>query len=110
MTETGRSYYIALSLCLLCIVITFGLPWEYQIYTGQGVTGLHSPAYWGVYLTNFVFWIGISPSGTLLSAILFITQTPWRRSIYRSAEAMTFFSVLTAAIFFFFHIRRPCNF
>src|SRR3989338_1001874 len=109
MTETGRSYYIALSLCLVGIVITFGLPWVYQIYTGQGVTGLHSPAYWGVYLTNFVFWIGISHSGTLLSAILFITQTPWRRSIYRSAEAMTFFSVVTAATMVFVHMGRPWN-
>lgn len=109
MTETGRSYYITLSLCLVGIVITFGLPWVYQIYTGQGVTGLHSPAYWGVYLTNFVFWIGISHSGTLLSAILFITQTPWRRSIYRSAEAMTFFSVVTAATMVFVHMGRPWN-
>src|SRR3990172_6392192 len=110
MTETGRSYYIALSLCLVGIVITFGLPWVYQIYIGQGVTWLQTPAFWGVYLANFVFWIGISHSGTLLSAILFITQTPWRRSIYRSAEAMTFFSVLTAAIFVFVHMGRPWNF
>ena len=110
MTETGRLYYIFLFLSMAGVVVLWGLPWAYQIYTGQGVTGLQTPAFWGIYLANFIFWIGISHSGTLLSAILFITQTPWRRSIYRSAEAMTFFSVLTAAIFVFVHMGRPWNF
>lgn len=110
MTCTGRGYYIALALSFIIAVLAWGLPWVYQIYAGQGVTGLQTPAFWGVYLANFVFWIGISHSGTLLSAILFITQTPWRRSIYRSAEALTFFSVLTAAIFVFVHMGRPWNF
>jgi Ni/Fe-hydrogenase subunit HybB-like protein len=110
MTTTGTAYYIALISSMLVFAGFWLLPWAYQIYQGQGVTGLQTPAFWGIYLANFVFWIGISHSGTLLSAILFITQTPWRRSIYRSAEAMTFFSVLTAAIFVFVHMGRPWNF
>jgi len=110
MTTTGSAYYIALVSSMLVFAGFWLLPWAYQIYEGQGVTGLQTPAFWGIYLANFVFWIGISHSGTLLSAILFITQTPWRRSIYRSAEAMTFFSVLTAAIFVFVHMGRPWNF
>ncbi|MFQ5586584.1 MAG: NrfD/PsrC family molybdoenzyme membrane anchor subunit [Thermodesulfobacteriota bacterium] len=110
MTETGNGYYALMVLMALGVALLWGLPWAYQIYVGQGVTGLNHPDFWGIYLANFVFWIGISHSGTLLSAILFITKTPWRRSIYRSAEAMTFFSVLTAAIFVFVHMGRPWNF
>ncbi|MFQ5328748.1 MAG: NrfD/PsrC family molybdoenzyme membrane anchor subunit [Thermodesulfobacteriota bacterium] len=110
MTETSSGYYGLMILMGLGVVLFWGVPWGYQIYVGQGVTGLNHPDFWGIYLANFVFWIGISHSGTLLSAILFITKTPWRRSIYRSAEAMTFFSVLTAAIFVFVHMGRPWNF
>ncbi len=110
MTKTGMGYYAALAAAAGGFVGLWLLPWAYQIFTGQGVTGLNTPNFWGVYLTNFIFWIGISHSGTLLSAILFITKTPWRRSIYRSAEAMTFFSVLTAAVFVFVHMGRPWNF
>ena len=110
MTESGRSYWVALILTVAGSIVLWGLPWAYQIYVGQGVSGLHTPAFWGIYLANFIFWIGISHSGTLLSAILFLTRTPWRRSIYRSAEAMTFFSVLTAALFVFVHMGRPWNF
>lgn len=110
MTKTGMGYYVLLG-CAVCGFLGFWLvPWGIQIFYGQGITGLNTPNFWGIYLTNFVFWIGISHSGTLLSAILFITKTPWRRSIYRSAEAMTFFSVLTAAIFIFVHMGRPWNF
>jgi len=110
MTRTSVWYYVALAICVVGAAVLWGGVWAYQIYVGQGVTGLQTPAFWGIYLANFVFWIGISHSGTLLSAILFITKTPWRRSIYRSAEAMTFFSVLTAAMFVFVHMGRPWNF
>ena len=110
MTKTGLGYYVLLGCAVSGFLGFWIVPWIIQIYYGQGITGLNTPNFWGIYLTNFVFWIGISHSGTLLSAILFITKTPWRRSIYRSAEAMTFFSVLTAAIFIFVHMGRPWNF
>ena len=110
MTKSGASYYTFLGLSILGFLGFWIAPWGYQVFKGQGVSGLNTPGFWGIYLTNFVFWIGISHSGTLLSAILFITKTPWRRSIYRSAEAMTFFSVLTAAVFIFVHMGRPWNF
>ena len=71
-------------------------------------TGRNESSYYvvGTYLANFVFWIGLSHSGTLLSAIMHITQTPWRKAIYRSAEAMTLFSLMTAALFPLVHAGR----
>lgn len=110
MLDTSKNYFVMVGVCITAIIIFWALPWSYQLYMGQGVTGLHVPSVWGIYLANFIFWIGISHSGTLLSAILYLTQTPWRRAIYRSAEAMTFFSVLTASIFIFVHMGRPWNF
>ena len=44
--------------------------WAYQIWNGIGVAGIRWPVFWGFYLVNFVFWIGISHAGTLISAIL----------------------------------------
>ena len=65
-----------------------------QWVLGLGVTGLNRPIYWGIYLTNFVFFIGISHAGTLISAILRVTQAEWRRPITRVAEAITFFALI----------------
>ena len=65
---------------------------------------------WGVYITTFVFWVGIGHAGTLISAILYLFRSPWRTAIYRSAEAMTVFAVMTAGLFPIIHIGRPWKF
>lgn len=110
ITQTGAGYYCALATAVFLCIALFVLPWIYQIYTGQGVTGLNVPVFWGLYLVNFVFWVGIAHAGTLISAMLHITQTPWRRAISRSAETMTLFSLVLAALFVFIHMGRPWNF
>ena len=52
-------------LALISIVGLFGV-WGYQIMTGMGVAGIRRPVFWGMYIVNFVFWIGISHSGTFV--------------------------------------------
>jgi len=74
---------------------------------GLGVLGINHPVGWGVFITNFVFWIGIGHAGTLISAILFLFRQKWRTAINRSAEAMTIFAVMTAGIFPLIHTGRP---
>ena len=78
----------------------------YQVRFGMGVAGLNHPVGWGVYITDFVFWVGIGHAGTLISAILFLFRARWRNAIFRSAEAMTIFAVMTALLFPIIHIGR----
>ena len=80
-------YYLAFFLSGFGALAFFA--WLYQLRWGLGVTGLNVPVYWGIYITNFVFFIGISHAGTLISAILRICHAEWRRSITRSAEVIT---------------------
>ncbi len=63
--------------------------WTWQLTHGLGVSHLGRPIYWGLYITNFVFFIGVSHAGTLISAILRIVQAEWRRPITRMAEVIT---------------------
>jgi len=74
----------------LIAVIVFAL-YSYinQILAGLGVTGLAQPVSWGFYIINFVFFIGISHAGTLISAILRLSKAEWRRPITRMAEVIT---------------------
>jgi molybdopterin-containing oxidoreductase family membrane subunit len=78
-----------------------------QWVLGLGVTGLGRPVYWGIYLTNFVFFIGISHAGTLISAILRVTQAEWRRPITRVAEAITFFALILGGLQIWIDMGRP---
>ncbi len=79
----------------------------YQIKTGIGTWGLNRTVGWGFDITNFVFWVGIGHAGTLISAVLLLFRQKWRTSINRSAEAMTIFAVICAAIFPLIHMGRP---
>jgi molybdopterin-containing oxidoreductase family membrane subunit len=67
--------------------------WLRQYILGLGVTGLNRPVYWGIYLTNFVFFIGLAHSGTFISAILRVAGQSWRAPLTRAAEAITLFSL-----------------
>jgi molybdopterin-containing oxidoreductase family membrane subunit len=93
-----------LTLVFLAGVGSFG----WMINQGVGVTGLNRPVFWGFYMTNFVFWIGISHAGIMISAILRLTQAEWRRPITRAAEVMTVFSLSAAMMAApMVHIGRP---
>jgi molybdopterin-containing oxidoreductase family membrane subunit len=88
ITQTGRDFYVTVAI-LLAIISVGVFAWIIQLREGLGVTGLNRPVYWGVYITNFVFFIGISHAGTLISAILRLANAEWRRAITRSAEVIT---------------------
>jgi molybdopterin-containing oxidoreductase family membrane subunit len=62
---------------------------------------------WGVYITNFVFWIGISHAGTFISAILRLSRAEWRRPFTRAAEAITIFSLPFGFGSIFVDLGRP---
>ena len=81
--------------------------WGYQIDRGIGVAGIRRPTMWGFYLVNFVFWIGISHAGTLISAILRLTDAGWRKPVTRAAEAITVFALMIGAMFPIIHLGRP---
>jgi molybdopterin-containing oxidoreductase family membrane subunit len=80
--------------------------WGYQLSRGMGVTGLHRPVFWGLYIVNFVFWIGISHAGTLISAILRLTDAGWRKPVTRAAEAITVFALMIGGMFPIIHLGR----
>lgn len=86
--HTGSGFYWMTG--ILVAVIAFALTsYFFQILGGLGLTGLGQPVSWGFYIVNFVFFIGISHAGTLISAILRLSQAEWRRPITRMAEVIT---------------------
>ncbi len=99
-------WYVLLLTCICTWVMGFGC-WISMMIYGLGMTGLSHPIMWGVYITNFVFWVGIAHSGTLISAVLYLFRAKFRQPIYRLAEAMTVFAVMTAGLFPIIHVGRP---
>jgi Ni/Fe-hydrogenase subunit HybB-like protein len=106
MFHSSARYWVAVALAS-CLVLAGACTFLYQVYTGIGIWGLDSPVFWAFDITNFVFWIGISHAGTLISAILRLANATWRRPVTRCAEAITVFAVSIGAIIPVCHIGRP---
>jgi molybdopterin-containing oxidoreductase family membrane subunit len=81
--------YATVVCALLAVIAWAAYAYCWQLRRGLGMTGLNRPVYWGIYITNFVFFVGVSHAGTLISAILRLCRAEWRRSITRMAEVIT---------------------
>jgi len=82
---------------LILMVVVFLAGWPaiiYQYVEGHIVTGMRDNVVWGVYIVNFIFYIGISYAGALISGILFLLDVEWRKPIIRIAEMITVISTI----------------
>jgi Ni/Fe-hydrogenase subunit HybB-like protein len=106
MHRTGKTYWIVVAVLAVLALGGFVGGWVYQIVWGMGVAGISRPVFWGTYITNFVFWIGISHSGTFVSAVLRVFKAEFRRPLTRAAEVMTTTLLLVAVSFLGVHVGR----
>src|SRR4030066_2328345 len=104
--ETGKGFYITVGIFLLLFLWALFM-YITQVYYGLGVTGMAQPVTWGFYIINFVFFIGISHAGTLISAILRLSKAEWRRPITRVAEIITVVVLLIGALHPIIDMGRP---
>ena len=109
MFQAGLGFWILVA--ILSAVVVWGLyAWGYLIYWGMGSAGINRPVYWGLFITTFVFWVGISHAGTMISAVLRLLKADWRRPITRGAEAMTAFALMMAGLYPLIHLGRVWKF
>ncbi len=109
MLRTGWGFWLLVA--FLSVLVLWGVfAWGYLIYWGMGTAGINRPVYWGFFIATFVFWVGISHAGTMISAVLRLLKADWRRPITRGAEAMTAFALMMAGLFPFIHLGRVWKF
>ncbi len=106
IVRSGWMFYVVVGL-LGGVFIFANLAWMRQLDQGLEVTGLNDRISWGLYISSFIYFIGISYGGTMVSAILRLTNTEWRRPITRVAEASTAAALIVAVIMPIFDLGRP---
>jgi molybdopterin-containing oxidoreductase family membrane subunit len=106
LRRTSVWFYLLVAF-LGTIILSGAAAWFYQMSNGLAVAGIKWPIFWAFYITNFVFWIGISHAGTLISAILRLVNATWRRPVTRCAEVITVFALMIGAMFPIIHLGRP---
>ena len=106
LTRTGPGY-VALMALMLAVFAWGVYAWTVQLRRGLAVTGLSDPVPWGFYITNFVFWIGVSHAGTFISAVLRVGNVGWRTPVVRMAEFMTIAALLMGGWMPLVDLGRP---
>jgi Ni/Fe-hydrogenase subunit HybB-like protein len=104
-TTSWKFWILAAILAVVVAVCLFGA-WGYMISEGLFLAGVNRPTYWGIFLVNTVFWIGISHAGTFVSALLRVFKAEFRRPFTRAAELMTTFGLAQAGLTIFMHMGR----
>ncbi len=96
---------LLLGLCLL------GLYGYYrQVTLGLVVTNMRDYASWGIYISNFVFFVAISLVGSLITAIFRLAQVEWRTPLTRISEIIAVSAILFASIIIVVDMGRPERF
>jgi molybdopterin-containing oxidoreductase family membrane subunit len=106
LTKMPGPVWWAVFLFDLLVLGVGAMAFRNMVVLGIGVSGHTRPVMWASYIANFVFWVGIAHCGTLVSAVLFLFRSHFRRAVYRVAEAMTVFGVMTAGLFPLLHTGR----
>jgi Ni/Fe-hydrogenase subunit HybB-like protein len=106
MHSTPKSFWLIAGILALIVLVCLVGAWLYMIFEGMGVAGVRRPTYWGMFIGNFVFWIGISHAGTFVSAILRVFKADFRRPFTRAAELMTAFGLVAAGLYPLIHLGR----
>jgi molybdopterin-containing oxidoreductase family membrane subunit len=106
LRQTDKGYYVLL--LFLGAVVAWGFyAFIIQLRYGLLVTGMRDEIIWGLYIVNFVFFIGISHAGTLISAILRVTDASWRTPVTRMAELITVVALMVGALMPVIDMGRP---
>jgi len=90
MSKGGIAFFIILILIFLAGLYALYI----QLSQGHIVTGMRDQVVWGLFIANFIFFIGISYAGALISGILHLLRVPWRSPIIRMAEIITVVSTV----------------
>ena len=102
-TKLGRTWVV-----FLIVVSAIGVAaYADQLIRGQEVTNMRDYVLWGVYISNFVFFVAMSFVGSLTAAILRLTHKSWRTPLVRIAEVIAVASIIMAGLTIIIDMGRP---
>jgi molybdopterin-containing oxidoreductase family membrane subunit len=104
--ETFGKRTWAWTIFYLLWIIVGGYALYLQISKGHGVTGMRDNVVWGLFIVNFIFFIGISYAGAIIAGLLHLSRVPWGKPIIRIAQLMTIVSVIVGPVFILLCVGR----
>ena len=98
------------ALFLLLMLILGFYAYFLQLRDGLGVTALRDYVQWGMYISNFVFFVATSLIGMLITSVLGLLRIPWITPLTRIAETIALAFAMFAGIVIIIDMGRPDRF
>jgi molybdopterin-containing oxidoreductase family membrane subunit len=98
----------ALTLVIVCLIGMYA--YYRQLSKGLIVTDMRDYASWGIYISNFVFFVAISLVGSLITAVLRIVHVNWSTPLTRIAEIIAVSAITFASLIIIVDMGRPERF
>ena len=106
MSHAPRWWWIGFSMAFpLFLVLIVQMTWLFV--KGIGIWGVDIPVAWGLAIAEYVWWIALASGGTIVSALFFLTRSPWRAATNRIAESMLLSAAPCAGLMPIMHLGRP---
>ncbi len=93
------------SLILVCLLGAFA--YYRQLDRGLIVTNMGDYVSWGIYISNFVFFVAISLVGSLITAVLRLANVHWATPLTRIAEIIAVSAIVLASLIIIVDMGRP---
>lgn len=93
--------------CSFMLFLVLPIQMAVLFIDGIGVWGVRIPVAWGLALAEYVWWIALASGGTIVSALFYLTRSPWRSATNRIAESMLLSAVPCAGLMPIMHLGRP---
>jgi Ni/Fe-hydrogenase subunit HybB-like protein len=93
------------TLIVICCIGAFA--YIKQLREGLIVTNMGDYVSWGIYISNFVFFVAVSLVGSLITAIFRLAHVPWRTPLTRIAEIIAVSNITFAALIIIVDMGRP---
>jgi molybdopterin-containing oxidoreductase family membrane subunit len=98
------------TMILIILSITGLVGYYRQLTNGLGITAMRDYASWGIYISNFVFFVAISLVGSLITAIFRLTNVGWRTPLTRISEIIAVSAIMFAGLIIIVDMGRPERF
>lgn len=107
LQQIGLPYLLGVAALLTLIGFAVYVYLTQQLRYGLGVTGMNTPTYWGLYIVNFVFFVGLSAGGVIVASLVHAFNIERFRSVARIAELLAISCLLLAIVFITLDLGRP---
>ncbi len=95
---------------LILIALIGAYAYYRQLKYGLAVTNMRDYVSWGIYISNFVFFVAISLVGSLITAILRLANVKWATPLTRIAEIIAVSAIVFSSIIIIVDMGRPERF